>query len=182
MTVESPSLPELVQVVHSKDGDFSSKLVSLVDRQPGQVLAPIQGAVLVNQRAYTSVQVSEDVDCELNSDLVYANHSCDPSVVFDMAKLEVRVVAGQPLKKGQDVTFFYPSTEWDMQQPFDCHCANGSCLGKLQGARYLKDDVLRKYWLSPHICRLVEKRVQDAKHRMGINGNSGDPNGAVCEV
>jgi hypothetical protein len=33
------------------------------------------------------------------------------------------VLAGpRGLAEGQDITFFYPSTEWDMAQGFDCSC------------------------------------------------------------
>lgn len=152
-------LSEVVKVVHGQ-GDFSSKLISLKDADPGARLCAIEGAVLVNQRAYTSVQVSEDCDMELKSDLVFCNHSCDPSVIFDTAKLEVRV-GDRPLKSGQDLTFFYPSTEWDMTQPFQCNCGAKKCLGLVQGAQYLDEAVLDRYWLSPHIRRLLEKRAED---------------------
>ena len=108
-------LSELVQVQHG-DGEFSSKLVSLVALSPGAILTKIESAVPTSQRAYSSVQVSENEDIELNCDLVYCNHSCDPSVIFDMAKFEVRVVPNKSLGKGDDLTFFYPSSEWDMQQ------------------------------------------------------------------
>lgn len=149
-------LSEVVKVVYGK-GDFSSKLISLVDRDAGTRLCAIEGAVLVTQRAYTSVQVSEDCDMELKSDLVFCNHSCDPSVIFDTAKLEVRV-GDRPLKAGDDLTFFYPSTEWDMTQPFHCNCGAGKCLGLVQGARFMEDGVLQRYWLNPHIRRLLENR------------------------
>lgn len=154
----SPPLSEIVKVVHG-EGDFSSKLISLVDREPGARLCAIEGAVLVNQRAYTSVQVSEDCDMELKSDLVFCNHSCNPSVVFDTAKLEVRV-GDRPLKQGQDVTFFYPSTEWDMTQPFECNCGAEKCLGLVRGAQHLEDGVLQRYWLNPHIRRLSETKAR----------------------
>jgi hypothetical protein len=107
----SKPLSELIQVQHG-DGEFSSRLVSLVALNPGAVLTKIEGAVPASQRAYSSVQVSENQDIELNSDLVYCNHSCDPSVIFDMAKFEIRVVPDKSLKKGDDVTYFYPSSEW----------------------------------------------------------------------
>lgn len=154
----SAPLSDIVKVVHG-EGDFSSKLISLVDREPGARLCAIEGAVLVNQRAYTSVQVSEDCDMELQSDLVFCNHSCDPSVVFDTAKLEVRV-GERALKKGEDVTFFYPSTEWDMTQPFQCNCGASKCLGLVRGAQHLDTRVLQRYWLSPHIRRLLERRAE----------------------
>ena len=31
-------------------------------------------------------------------------------------------------------TFFYPSTEWAMASPFDCHCGSARCLGRIAGA------------------------------------------------
>lgn len=53
------------------------------------------------------------------------NHSCAPSAELALphepSRWEVRAgPAG--LKQGQDITFFYPSTEWDMAQGFECTC------------------------------------------------------------
>ncbi|WPG98516.1 Hypothetical protein R9X50_00130700 [Acrodontium crateriforme] len=152
----APTHPGLVEVVYGK-GDFASKLVSLVDLNPGEVLTKIEGATSTSQRAYSSVQTGEHSDIELNSDLVFSNHSCQPTVVFDMAKFEIR--AGEHgLKKGQDVTFFYPSSEWDMQQPFRCNCGSEQCLESIRGARFLEDKVLERYWLNEHIQTLLQKR------------------------
>lgn len=40
-----------------------------------------------------------------------------------MQRWEVRVSEdGEGLKEGDELTFFYPSTEWSMAQPFDCLC------------------------------------------------------------
>jgi hypothetical protein len=153
----STPLSQLIKVQHG-EGEFSSKLISLVDRDPGAVLTKIEGSAPTPNRAYSSVQISENQDIELNSDLVYCNHSCDPSVIFDMSKFEIRVVAEKPLKKGDDVTFFYPSSEWNMQQPFECSCGSGTCLRTVRGAKYLDEATLRKYWLNAHIERLLEKR------------------------
>ena len=151
------ALSDLVKVVYG-NGDFSSKLVSLVDGKPGATLTKIEGSIPAVQRAYTSVQVAEEQDIELNSDLVYSNHSCEPNIIFDMEKFEVRVVENRALKKNDDLTFFYPSTEWDMQQPFECHCESDRCLGTVRGAKYLDENKLREYWLNPHIERLLAKR------------------------
>ena len=160
-------LSTIMKVIHG-DGDFSSKIVSLVDREPGSVLIKIEGTLVASERAYTSVQVSEDADIELNSELVYCNHSCDPSVVFDMGKSEVRIVEKRPLRKGDDITFFYPSTEWDMEQPFRCQCGKSSCVGTIKGAKYLSDVTLEMYWLNAHIERLMSSRKSD-----GMDGSKG---------
>lgn len=164
----STPLSQLVKVVHG-NGDFSSKLVSLVDREPGAILTKIEGSTLTSQRTYSSVQFSENGDIELNSDMVYTNHSCVPNVVFDMENLEVRVVENRNVKEGDDLTFFYPSTEWDMQQPFDCHCDSDRCLGTIKGAKYMEEAKLREYWLNPHVERLLAKRGS-----ADVNGEAGD--------
>ena len=117
-------------------------------------------------KRYTSVQVSADDHIELNSDFVYMNHSCDPSVdviTHPGASTEasgrkwsghIDVVARRDLAPGDELTFFYPNTEWEMDQPFDCFCAaassqkkaggdaGGKCLGKIAGAKFLSQDVL----------------------------------------
>lgn len=54
------------------------------------------------------------------------NHSCSPTAYVDLSsKLpEQWCVRTTPagLKAGEAITFFYPSTEWDMAQGFDCAC------------------------------------------------------------
>lgn len=152
-------LSSLVKVVHGT-GEFSSKLVSLVDRNPGAILAKIEGETETSQRAYDTLQVSEDTDLQVTGDLLYCNHSCDPSVVFDTERMEVRVVEKRALKAGDDITYFYPSTEWDMQQPFQCNCGSAKCIGLVSGAKDLDDVALKQQYMNPHIVRLMSKRRQ----------------------
>jgi hypothetical protein len=33
------------------------------------------------------------------------------------------------IEVGQELTFFYPSTEWDMAQGFECICGTATCRG-----------------------------------------------------
>jgi len=48
------------------------------------------------------------------------------------------IVAGpKGLKIGDELSFYYPSTEWEMTQSFDCLCGTASCLGKISGAKYM---------------------------------------------
>lgn len=67
------------------------------------------------------------------------------------------------LNEGDELTFFYPSTEWDMAQPFDCHCGSENCLGKVRGASELTREELEgkgkeTRWISKHVLGLIEKR------------------------
>ena len=55
------------------------------------------------------------------------------------------------IKVGEELNFFYPSTEWKMTEAFDCLCGSSECLGQIQGAAYLTYDNLTKYRLSKYI-------------------------------
>lgn len=76
----------------------------------------------------------------------------------------------KPIKEGEELRFFYPSTEWSMVQPFPCSCGasslsttGGPCLGEIRGAKDIKTEVLERYWLSDHIWEMVKERDATAK-------------------
>ena len=77
-----------------------------------------------------------------------------------MIRWEVRVNPDLEggLKAGDELSFFYPSTEWSMAQPFDCRCGEKECKGRISGAKDTPDEVLQKYWLNPHIEELLQER------------------------
>lgn len=78
-----------------------------------------------------------------------------------MVNMELRVVEERALKVGDDLTFFYPSSEWDMAQTFDCSCGVSECVGLVKGAKDMEPDVLRRYWLNSYIAEmLIDERKQ----------------------
>lgn len=97
-----------------------------------------------------SVQINEQEHILLQPEyLQYINHSCHPNVFFDTQRMEIRVL--KDIQAGEQITFFYPSTEWKMTEPFDCSCNSEQCLGQVQGAAYLNYDQFVKYQLSTYI-------------------------------
>lgn len=58
----------------------------------------------------------------------------------------------------QVMTFAYWTTEWDMDQPFDCNCATARCVGRVTGAKSMKAEVLSSYGLNEHI--ICQKKAQ----------------------
>lgn len=154
-TAEVPDLASRLYVERSEKA-FGSRAVSLVDLPAHALFAHITSTT-PGPKAYTSVQISENDHIELNSELVYCNHSCNPSLIFDMANFEVRV-ADKDIKTGDSLTFWYPSSEWDMDQPFDCSCGSERCKGTINGAKHMDEAVLREYWLNDHIERLLASR------------------------
>lgn len=94
--------------------------------------------------------------------LLYINHNCQPNLFFDLRTMQLRAVA--TIREGDELTFFYPSTEWAMSDEFECHCGWGHCLGRIQGAAHLDEATLKSYDLSDHIqdllwLRKLEQRI-----------------------
>ena len=81
-----------------------------------------------------------DQDCAHDeSDVVrryfwrYMDHHCDPTTVIrDREAIALRDIA-----EGDGVTFNYNTTEYDMAEPFRCHCGSVRCVGEVRGARHL---------------------------------------------
>jgi len=91
---------------------------------------------ILSTATYLTIQLDEKEHISILPEyLRYTNHSCSPNIFFDTTSLEVICV--RPVKVGEEMTFFYPSSEWDMAQPFDCCCGSSDCLGTIQGAKHL---------------------------------------------
>ncbi|KAL8942519.1 MAG: hypothetical protein Q9216_001620 [Gyalolechia sp. 2 TL-2023] len=145
---QQPSHPGLVRV-HHIPSQFASYTTSLVSLPAGTVFPlPITNHFFTKQRTWSSVEAANGMHIDLNSDLFYVNHSCAPSLEYDVNKMEVRSSRDRDLHRGDLLTFFYPSTEWHMVQPFDCTCNERGCLGLIMGACELGKDALKGYWLN----------------------------------
>lgn len=69
----------------------------------------------------------------------YLNHSCDPNSALDFTRLELRSL--RPIAAGEELSFNYLTSEWDMAAPFTCRCGAPGCLGRrrpIQGFRHLE--------------------------------------------
>ena len=85
------------------------------------VLHTFSAREFVARPTYLSVQVADDRHIHLAPEfLQYINHSCEPNTFFDTQKGEV--VALRDIAPNEEISFFYPSTEWSMTQPFACFC------------------------------------------------------------
>ncbi|KAF9526131.1 hypothetical protein CPB83DRAFT_770863 [Crepidotus variabilis] len=156
-------------VVNFAPGEYNSGLCTLKDFKAGEIMALVTGTTK-NKKTYTSVQYGSgpEENFEFNSDLSYINHSCEPNVAVDISSNQPKwhLRALKNINAGEPLSFFYPSTEWDMTQPFGCTCGKPSCLGKIQGALHIsKDDLLACQWINPHIMQLVNLR--DARSANG---------------
>lgn len=118
--------------------------------KPGEVISKFHAGITQSYATYLTVQTGVDTHITLQPEfLQYINHSCNPNVFFDTAAMEL--VCLKPLEPGDELTFFYPSTELDMSQPFVCNCQDASCLQLINGALHLDKSTLLKYRLTDFI-------------------------------
>ncbi len=119
----------------------------------GQILSKLSAKKVLDRPNYLTLQINQFQHIMLDPEwLQYVNHSCDPNIFFDTQKQEVMVL--KPIGIGEEITFFYPSTEWSMAQSFDCLCNSENCLGKIQGAKFLSLDILTNYKVSDYILEI----------------------------
>lgn len=157
----NPDWDRLLQVVPS-GGSFRSKAISLVDLPAGSLFARLTGINAQTPQSYSTTQAARDLHVELNSNIHFTNHSCDPTLEWHMDKFDIYVRRDRDLKKGDMLCFFYPSTDWTLAQPFDCWCGapEGVCCGRIEGAEKMSEEVLNRYWLNTYIRELLEERRQ----------------------
>ena len=116
----------------------------------GDIISPFSAKETLSTPNYLTVQVDAQHHITLAPEfLQYINHSCAPNIFFDTTAMLVRAL--KPISIGDEFTFFYPSTEWDMAQVFECCCGSKHCLHHIQGAKYIAPEILKNYRLTERI-------------------------------
>ncbi|MFN5333852.1 MAG: SET domain-containing protein-lysine N-methyltransferase [Bacteroidota bacterium] len=118
--------------------------------EKGELIISFSASSIQENPDRFTVQINENKHIVLEPDyLKYLNHSCDPNCFVDVDHLQL--IALKPILKEEELNFFYPSTEWDMSEPFQCQCATAECLQKIKGAAHIPLNTLKKYRLSSFI-------------------------------
>lgn len=141
--------------------DYGNDYKSLHVRQDmavSSIISPIGYQEVFEQADRYTVQMGKAQHISLAPNyLQYINHSCQPNVFFDLKNMQI--IALRPILVGEELSFFYPSTEWKMREAFECNCGQPNCLGQIQGAAYLADEVLNRYRLSAYIVEEQRNRA-----------------------
>jgi len=129
---------------------LARSLHSITTFMAGETLCCFGAAAILRTPTYLTIQTGTDEHIHLKPEfLKYTNHSCNPNVFFDTAAMEL--VALRDILPGDELTFFYPSTEWNMAQPFECLCGHSACLHHISGAAYMDRQVLNRFRLTRFI-------------------------------
>ncbi len=112
--------------------------------ETGDVISHFNWDKVFKTPTYLTVQIGENEHIELKPTFLECiNHSCEPNSFFDIHKKEL--ICLKPIQKGEEFTFFYPSAEWNMDQPFECLCESKDCIGFVRGALHLTNEQRNHY-------------------------------------
>lgn len=73
---------------------------------------------------------------------LYMNHSCDPNSWFSGDNL---LLARRDIKRGQEVTYDYETSDTDTGWSMQCRCGSQHCRKILDGRAYLKKTFQKTY-------------------------------------
>lgn len=136
--------------VRRKTSNGQNALFALRAYRPGELISDFSAGSISAEPTYLTVQVGVGKHITLQPEfLQYINHSCEPNVFFDTSSMQL--VALKEIQNGEEMSFFYPSTEWIMTQSFQCYCGHPSCLGEIKGAAYLTKQEQERYRLTDFI-------------------------------
>src|SRR5215469_15270121 len=90
---------------------------------------------------------------------------CSPPCCNTVTTAAIRIASStqmpwrsSPVQAGDELTCFYPASEWKMAQAFDCCCGAAGCLRKIEGAYCLPETLLAQYRLTAFIRKQVQAR------------------------
>jgi hypothetical protein len=152
--------PQNILEVRSQKG-FKS-LYSKVNFKKGDLVCPLPCTAVFNKPTQHTVQAGRYKHIEVGL-IASLNHSCNPNLVLDTTRM--LIIAARDVSVGDEFTFFYPSTEWEMAIPFICACGSSNCIHVVAGARYLSPAVLERYFLNQHIRRMINGLLTRAASR-----------------
>ena len=146
----------ILKVIKSRSA-VGARLVAARPISAGEAFFQVRRARLVARPTYQTVQVSPVRHALSLGALTYINHSCHPNVLIDTKELVCW--ATRDIARGEELSYFYPSTEWVMARPFLCLCDSPNCIRIVAGARQLSTDVLSRYFINEHIRELIDREL-----------------------
>ncbi|MDP9231110.1 MAG: SET domain-containing protein-lysine N-methyltransferase [Bacteroidota bacterium] len=147
---------EMVEV-WKEEMTLHHSLFAIINFQPGDIICKFDASAILQVPSHLTVQIdTTEHICLQPSFLQYTNHSCSPNIFFDTT--DSKVVCLQAIRPGYELCYFYPATEWEMAQPFQCVCGHSNCLGYIGGASYLSREALSGYKFSDFIHQQLKNK------------------------
>lgn len=118
-----------------------------------EVLVKFVGKIVSNPSG-TSIQVG--FNKHLEKPATYFNHSCNANTYINYDDLTMRSL--RPISPGEEITFNYNSTEYDMKESFKCGCGSENCLKIIRGFKHLSKEQQKNIkHLAPYLDKMINQ-------------------------
>jgi amino acid adenylation domain-containing protein len=109
---------------------------------------------LMDKPTRTSLQLHEHMHMEIPG-LDVTNHACRPNAYIDFRTLCFRAL--QDIRAGEEITYNYFTTEWDLSHKFQCLCGSPHCLHTIRGFKYLPAEERER--IQEHISPFLKAKI-----------------------
>lgn len=111
----------------------------------------------------TAIQIDEDVFLDSKPTQIrdFLNHSCDANTRIDFDAMGC--IAIKEIKKGDEITFNYNTTEFDLKyknEAFECNCKAENCVGEIGGFKHLTKK--QKNQLAPFFTSFILRKFHSS--------------------
>jgi len=127
--------------------------------RPGETLIHFKADIVPHAEASAEAVMIDDkvsLDTKWLVPEAFINHSCSPNTTIDVVSF--RYVAMREIRKDEEMTYNYNTTEYDMGDGFKCECGSRRCLGRIKGFKHLTRT--QKLKLKPFLTPFLLKKVQ----------------------
>jgi hypothetical protein len=133
-----------------------------VDIAEGEVIIDLKILLKRARRAsVNTMQIAEGFHYRSSEGNLCMNHHCSPNGYICFDDLTYRSL--RDISTGEELTFNYCATEYELAEPFDCLCGSPDCLGRVLGFKFLDEcqaerihDMLSPYLRSKAVGTLHE--------------------------
>ncbi len=148
------ALSSKVTIALREDGQKG--LFATADIARDEVLLTYDGPVIDHPTRY-SIQIDDDRHIEgTEQSNAYLNHSCAPSAYVDWNALCLR--ASRDLRRGEEITCNYLTTDDQLHSPFACRCGSPGCVGVVRGFKHLSRE--EQLELAPYLPAFLKRKIK----------------------
>ena len=147
-------LGDKIEVRKTKKG---KSIFSIKDFTKDEIILEFENNFLDYPGKYTlCIDINKhQYSIDANAHEKFINHSCNPNGYINFQDLTCRAL--RLIKKGEEITFNYLTTEWDLANKFDCECGSLKCHGRIKGFKYLTLEQQKE--LGPFLSLFLRKKL-----------------------
>ncbi|MBI4136892.1 SET domain-containing protein [Candidatus Roizmanbacteria bacterium] len=133
---------------------------ALKDIPKGSLVVIGRPLAIAPVRTDMSFQIDWNKHVELNDPAERINHSCDPNLGIRVNEFGgYNFIARRDIKKGEEITWCYPTSEYVSIAVKDCLCGTRACTGKVTGWEDVPDHMKEKFMKEGFVAPFIMEKI-----------------------